>query len=74
MTEQTVILSVHPLRFRARRRERALQQLLDTGHTPQIIDGETLSVLAKNPWIQGVRVESAGLFQHAVVATDHKGH
>jgi hypothetical protein len=70
---RTVTLSVHRLRAAARRRERAVQALLETGHTRTALDGETCRRLAQNPWIRGARVEKAGRFQWTVVGTEGRG-
>lgn len=64
--EKTQVISVHRLRRVARKKERELQYDLDGGHSR--ID------LGLPAWTNGVRVEKAGFFQHAVVATSRKGH
>lgn len=77
MTDHTQVLSVHRLRRTARRRERGLQQILASRQrfAPASSD-ETIDTPYGNLplWARGVRVEHAGPFQYAVVATSHRGH
>lgn len=61
--DKTQILSVHKLRRNARKEERRLTN---------VINFKLPSDLPY--WVKGVRVEKAGPFQHAVVATSRKGH
>jgi hypothetical protein len=61
------IISVHKLRFMARRKERRLQKLLDLGAPVHAEEGLPY-------WARGVRVQKAGRFQWAVVATVTRGH
>lgn len=67
-----MIVSVHAFRRRARLEERRLTEWLDdlepgTRHTALL--------LARMPSdTQGFRVQKAGPFQHAVVATKNRGH
>ena len=63
MTEKTEIVSVHRLRRVARMTERDIQACLDAGSPPEGLE-----------WARGVKVVRAGFFQHAVVATAHRGH
>jgi hypothetical protein len=66
------ILSVHFLRRRARSRERYLQPLLELrANTGRALPPGAGDVPV---WARGVRVEKAGLFQWAVVATEERGH
>jgi len=66
-------ISVHRTRQTARRQERAIQELLDTGYTKRTLDEDVLRVLTQNAWIKGARVEKAGAFQFTVVGTSTKG-
>lgn len=61
---RTQVLSVHVLRRTARLKERKLQAQLDAGYQPDELP----------TWANGVRVEKAGQFQWAVVATSTAGH
>lgn len=71
MSELTKILSVHALRRVARARERQIQKALnDRAATGRPLPGQLDDV---PDWARGVRVERAGLFQHAVVATENRG-
>jgi hypothetical protein len=62
--EETKILSVHKLRRNARREERRLTNVINFK-----LPNDDLPY-----WAKGVRVEKAGPFQHAVVATSRRGH
>lgn len=64
----TKVLSVHKLRRRARAKERRLQAVLNRDPTAAQLLAAGLPL-----WAEGVRVEKAGLFQWAVVATIHRG-
>lgn len=76
------IVSVHKLRSAARKRERELQEALDVlggfeMGMAAMTNGEARGLLLH--WdvpdeARGVRVEHAGFFQHAVVATENRGH
>ena len=66
------ILMVTPFRRRARRVERALQAALDAGRVEVLLADDTF-VIAPT-WANGVRVQRAGRFQWAVVATFERGH
>jgi hypothetical protein len=72
------ILYVTPFRRRARRIERALQEALDALHRgpgkPTLQQQGMLDEYAMPHWAHGVRVDHAGPFQHAIVATEHRGH
>lgn len=78
----TYIVSVHPFRRTARQRERQLQASLDLAHSypappTNPVVAHTLDRLHEAgipAWARGVRVEKAGLFQWAVVATENRGH
>lgn len=61
---KTKVLSVHWFRRSARARERELQAELN---------GQLGTGLDDLPWARGVRVEKAGPFQWAVVATSDRG-
>lgn len=69
------IISVHKFRRVARSRERELQAQLDVAIE---IGGKTLEQELRTyglpSWTRGVKVEKAGPFQHAVVATRERGH
>lgn len=71
---KTKVISVHFLRRRARAIERELQRDLDNrqgiGWRDVRADLEAAGV---PPWANGVRVEKAGPFQWAVVATSDRG-
>jgi hypothetical protein len=67
----TKVLSVHKLRFMARLRERRIQGILNATGYDRDWDRRKLEVPG---WARGVRVEKAGRFQWAVVATTRKGH
>jgi hypothetical protein len=67
-----VIVSVHPFRRTARKEERRLQRVLDAYHEVHVILDDAPADLPL--WAHGVRVERAGAFQHAVVATERRGH
>jgi hypothetical protein len=72
----TKILSTHWLRRTARAEERRLQAWLDALETAGLPDDARAGVLTDHhlpEWTRGVRVESAGRFQHAVVATSTRG-
>lgn len=81
-----VILSVHVFRRQARKRERQIQACLSGMYeggisVPAGPDGETFRLPQVGApdvdlplWTRGVRVEKAGPFQHAVVATHSRGH
>lgn len=69
------VVSVHKFRRAARAQERALQDALER-YAAEPTDWAARNVLtdAKVPdWAHGVRVEHAGPFQHAVVATRQRG-
>jgi hypothetical protein len=70
--DRTQVLSVHKLRRTARKQEREWQKLLEHyGTLPaRRVDSEANGLPA---WARGVRVEKAGPFQWAVVATGHRG-
>lgn len=74
---KTQIISVHPLRFDARRKERRLQALLDLVDTPSRTirqkEFHELHQAGVPSWAHGVRVRKAGHFQHVVEATERKG-
>lgn len=74
MADRTVILKVTPLRRRAREWEREAQQWLTSRRGENGLDPDILAGLIANPWVKGVRVQRAGLFQHAVVGTANRGH
>lgn len=69
MADRTKVLSVHFLRRVARHRERDIQAFLRHGGA----FGEPWRDDLPR-WTRGVRVEKAGPFQWAVVATEHAGH
>jgi hypothetical protein len=83
MSDRTKVLSVHRLRRAAREHERRLQDAFaEMEHSGiRVTYGEVL-VLPGIPapsnrvpaWACGVRVEKAGRFSWAVVATEHAGH
>lgn len=60
---ETKVLSVHRLRRTARAEERRLTNCILYGYPTEL-----------PYWAKGVRVEKAGLFQWAVVATSKRGH
>lgn len=60
------ILYVTPFRRRARKMERQIQAALDEGRAPDLVTPPA--------WVQGVRVERAGLLSWAVVGTANRGH
>lgn len=64
----TKVLSVHKLRRRARAKERRLQAILNRNPSAAALIDAGLPI-----WAEGVRVEKAGPFQWAVVATTHRG-
>ena len=66
MAERTMVLSVHPFRRTARRKERKLQNLLDNERSNASLGLPT--------WVRGARVEKAGPMMYAVVGTDNRGH
>lgn len=70
---RTHVVSVHPFRRVARKRERAIQAWLDEGRPLRagVIPDEHQRI---PEWANGARVERAGLLQHAVIATEQKGH
>lgn len=71
------ILSVHPFRRSARKRERELDEVLTgiyktAGHPADIpVD---LVHRGLPPWTRGVRVRKAGAFSWVVEATEWRGH
>lgn len=65
----TKIISVHFLRRVARVKERRLQRLF----TGSPVTASVLQQAGVPIWAEGVRVEKAGPFQWAVVATSHRG-
>jgi hypothetical protein len=70
----TEVLSVHLFRRAARKRERELQAWLDSGRLG-VEPGHNEPAYRPVPsWAEGVRVDPAGVFQHAVVATVERGH
>lgn len=87
MTERTKVLSVHRLRRAARKRERQLQVALEMRAqlaggarlripdvaAPANVDPASVDIIPAPAWARGVRVEKAGLFQWAVVATSRRG-
>jgi len=60
---QTQIVSVHAFRRVARKEERRIQELLDSGEAMPDVP----------TWARGAKVQKAGTFQHAVVLTENKG-
>ena len=85
MTDEHEILYVTPFRRRARKVERELQAGLDemiaAGISVPVMPDEKFAIpLVGAPairvpgWTRGVRVERAGPFSHAVVATPERGH
>jgi hypothetical protein len=64
---KTQIVSVHYFRRQARRKEREIQAVFDMWPNSEW-------PLNAPWWARGVRVERAGPFQWAVVATEHRGH
>ncbi len=66
MESSTQIISVHPFRRVARYQERKLQTWLDGDRGGLRPEGLPI-------WANGVRVEKAGKFQWAVVATSKAG-
>lgn len=78
MPVTTRIVSIHPFRRTARARERTLQGALNLGgpeavHRLGMQTGYTAATEWPS-WGRGVRVEKAGMFQWAVVATQERGH
>lgn len=77
MTDEDKIISVHKLRRAARIREHELQAALDIDNgnlpDPQGKNYLLLKEAGVPSWARGVKVVSAGFFQHAVVATRGKG-
>jgi ADP-ribosylglycohydrolase len=73
-TIETQILSVHWLRRAARAEERRLQEWLDTLDHGEFFAAGVLVKRGYPEWMRGVRVEKAGRFSFAVVATDTRGH
>ena len=67
------VISMHFLRRRARKKEREWQRKLEMATNAGMIEHELIE-LGLPRWIRGVKVVSAGRFQHAVVATDNRGH
>lgn len=73
-TLRTHIVSVHAFRRVARHQERELQRWLEftrtagDGHLEARLEARDLPA-----WVRGVRVEKAGRFQWAVVATEKVG-
>lgn len=84
MVERTHVLSVHRVRRVARRRQHRIQNALDgmarMGIGVAAPDGFFTLPQFGAPkdrlpvWTHGVKVERAGAFQHAVVATERRGH
>lgn len=78
MADRFKILKVTPVRRRARRLERELQEALDLHwDISEPTDWPTRNLLDRYDvpdWAHGVKVESAGPFSHAVVATEQRGH
>jgi hypothetical protein len=75
MTAHTQILSVHVFRRNARKEERRLQEWLDRNRFSS--DAQLATQMRDHgypSWMHGVRVEKAGRFSFAVVATDTRGH
>jgi hypothetical protein len=68
---RTHVISVHWLRRTARARERIITEQL--ARRSKAVPG-TFVVLGLPIWAHGVRVEKAGRFQWAVVATEAPGH
>jgi len=64
---RTQVLSVHKFRRAARAKERRIQPALEGMAARRISAGIP-------SWASGVRVEKAGLFSWAVVATERPGH
>jgi len=73
--DMSEIVSVHKVRFMARRKERELQERIEVaaGIGGKVLDQE-LRAVGLPPWTRGVKVEKAGAFQFAVVATRNEGH
>lgn len=72
MTGRTKVLSAHKFRRVARREERRLTESL--AEAVQHYRGYEWPAEHGAPsWAHGFRVEKAGLFQWAVVATEHAG-
>lgn len=69
---KTTVLSVHVLRRAARARERDVQEWLDAGRPLRFHMPENWKQIPD--WATGARVEKAGPFQWAVVATSERGH
>jgi hypothetical protein len=87
MTERsegnTKVLATFKFRRTAQTEERRVQMALDSAwriineaHDPAVTAG-IQALLRDNgipTWAHGARVEKAGLFSYAVVATEYKGH
>ena len=77
---ETEIISVHPFRWRARKREQRLQASLgvlhNTGYSRGAREAEREALRAEGVpgWAMGVRVRRAGPFQHVVEVTSWRGH
>lgn len=73
----TKVISVHHVRRVARSRERTLQAALDFGGPDAVrrfgVQTDLATAAGWPVWARGVRVEKAGLFQWAVVATEGRG-
>lgn len=69
---QTEILATTPFRRRARKMERELQDWLDNGQG--VKPPPSWIGYAVPSWAEGARVEKAGRFSWAVVATSTRGH
>jgi hypothetical protein len=76
----TEIISVHTFRRSARKVERMATRVLNMREEAKTspFTSPDIELWRGGPvlpgWAGGVRVEKAGLFQHAVVATVNKGH
>ncbi len=76
MTDRRIVY-VSPFRRRAREVERQLQEAIEERDGAEGLSPVSFRLLAEygiEDWAHGVRVERAGLFQHAVVATEERGH
>lgn len=71
---EPVVFSVHRLRRVARLREREIQAALDAGRVGSLLHESDRKLLMEHPEVRGVRVVPAGLFQHAVLGTEGRGH
>jgi hypothetical protein len=81
VSEEDRILFTSPLRRRAREVEGDLQAAIEErdrvgGDISEMspIHFRCLRQYRVPDWAHGVRVERAGIFQHAVVATEERGH